>query len=1784
MSRLEALESVAGFVYLVFTVVWGGMYVIMLEPSLANDMWWPHFNSTGPQTYLGDLCSRHLANAPNHVAFDLFSKHNAILKDYSPAATTMELSAVYPRMLMMQSTTDLPDVIAGMHLTSLTNNVRMYTQYCWADFDKRFELAHTALRQARCLKNDWDNAAVHLEAMLRNVEWSAMVNTFGGIDGVFDVVIASGVREFPGGAAWLVSVQNAFVDIPTEVTYWLSKGVPRWQLLWHNAWQPGVDETITVANALGMQQNVAVKKMPYLHRGSAWTSIALYYGFWNELNYGYLAKYSLVRGSSTRLAVNDSKFQGYGVASPTTASAAWQSLFGPYGSIDTKYVDVPPALLTAVTGVRDAWTLLLLADPSLLPPASALSTYVVNPVPPSWRQPPNFVFVGGNPMCISAKPQVVPQESFGFYDVCMPKSVALSVTLTPFSAAFALLGLGMLTRDQLPATVYAVCSLCDATAGACRDALRDASALYHALNTLYPDLVDVVRTAADDVANISLVQVGLNTSNQTTTILRQPLVQANDLWTFFGWVQLYDWVHQAREVVRFEGDKGTATVMSRSYDSQSFAPNSLEIPQSAGLYFKYLTTYITVVFGLVAAIMVAYGAGTSFHVLGRNLFRFNRVVGSVWVGRIFLFVRGMTAVVLLSTSNIYFVTDHGFASLQWAPYTFVEAVVISGEATWVVYVLQDFLVAFVDDYSYYAAPASSSLAWGLVFVQEIVSPNKASMNVERQCTTLIMAKQIVCNSGHITLGQFHRVTTILAIQGGCTLGVYVMAWMWRWKRHVPPVMTLFISGPAESYLDFVSHSGPHDIVDKADEEGGLTSFDKVSCIMCGLLTFRVGRTPFVFDLKAWMLIRQRKSEVATSNKHVCAFRGPSMIDLRPSSSPPPTSVWNALDKLHRVVAFAGLMYMVSSLAGSIVYIASTERNMANDFWWANFNASGAHAYLGNWFSKQLIFHPHNFTGVLDDVKHSDYIRYNTTSTFISVSPLYAKLVQYHEVNSIEHAIHGLRIMDACDVPSIMTQYCWLDLKRQFPMANSGARQRRCDAYKRNGAVYLESALRNIPWESAITCWWASSFDIAIGNDLRQSAHGMAWLDAVKSARTTFTLHDEAALWRSVGIEHYTTQYQNFKKLGVVERFHIQNAFGIAYPLTIQASKPVYQMGMETSLKLYWTLAKDLAAVTSASSPIVGTSLLTSSANFSFMNTSLETVLTSALVLSQPLDSTLAAFRRAVGPFGSIDAIHIPCPAALAQLYQFASEATAVVIANDDGAQRAFSNFPQATTWLACPPEWLNVSRYPGTVMCPKSTSTSSAAILSLWVDGGCSSLTESVYPTPMTSVVATLAANSTDVNRTCQSDMRTPATCRKLLTQVAQFQALYWNHNGDVLGGIATWARQAKASVAALNVSFLQFKAPEGAILTLGLFDNPSFEFFAWGYAFEWLMGTREVVSFEGDNGKLVLLSSISVMLSSPPNPLEIPANVALYFRGTVVYITAMLAFVAALATAFIMASGGHIEGLNMLEMNRVGGIVWSGRPLLFLRSIVAICLLSTAPLELTQQGALGAMTMFTSNQLTWYKLVLAAGEVGWFVFVVTDVLIIFTQAYTTTYAVMCGLLVWLVAVIFTMAMPVAHSVSVHRTCIILTMDFQSECTAGTVYVGSVGRFTQLVVMSLASMALCYAVERLRRPRLKDTRRHMSMLLSTSSRYLFALDKWQYNNCYYLDKASAVITGVLCVERRGQFYVLDIKLWRLFVLQVPAEYRPPPDHPMHERSYFAFPLIGTGIDRDSNDVLSRVGR
>ncbi|RHY28411.1 hypothetical protein DYB25_013180, partial [Aphanomyces astaci] len=251
-----------------------------------------------------------------------------------------------------------------------------------------------------------------------------------------------------------------------------------------------------------------------------------------------------------------------------------------------------------------------------------------------------------------------------------------------------------------------------------------------------------------------------------------------------------------------------------------------------------------------------------------------------------------------------------------------------------------------------------------------------------------------------------------------------------------------------------------------------------------------------------------------------------------------------------------------------------------------------------------------------------------------------------------------------------------------------------------------------------------------------------------------------------------------------------------------------------------------------------------------------------------------------------------------------------------------------------------------------------------------------IAPTRRYLVTSVLLSNLTDVARICAQNVQYQAKCTDFVNETVSFVSTYLVDLVllDLMEAATTAIRNTRVEM----IQFGQTSADDPVELyRYRVLEDPfggnEFAFFSWMYLIEWTLGLREVVSFQGDVGTMAILTEYTAPLQQQVDGAQTPVNYSIYMRSAVWYITLAMIAVTSLLLLYVFASHGQIEVSNLLELQRVGAIVWVGRPLLFLRGLTAIDLLSTAILELAFDGY---MSTFRVGHPPWYKTVLAANEV----------------------------------------------------------------------------------------------------------------------------------------------------------------------------------------------------------------
>ncbi|KAG9397889.1 hypothetical protein AC1031_016479 [Aphanomyces cochlioides] len=1733
-SKHSLLLVVAGYLYLLGSLFCNIMYLTILSDSVNNDFWWRQFNTTGGQTFLSDLIVSRLILGQSG-AFSLFNESATVAKDYSQANVNVDLRPTAARRLML-APFSLETAIKTIRKNSLYENIHTIIAYCWVDFGRQFELAHTAQRQHRCANNKVDNAAVYLDSLLRNIHPNELTETSFGVN-IYKTVVQH-VLLLPNGQHWLSELQNhTLLSVTDELAQWQRVGLQYYGIQYQNCFQYGLDERIVIRNAFGVERSITSTSVPYLDRGlTAWSTAPFNMGLWNDMAVCNRYDYSLVRSSNKSLEeLGRTWDDAYDILSSKSSVFLLRYHLGPLTSIDSTYIPVPPTLTTSVIAFKKALSTALKADARVNELYKTMNDANIDVIPPSWRGS-GILYHGGNPFCAQfGVPMPYPQAPFSFNDGCQAQDPFL-INFGRESLLFAM-NVVKFTSDM----TQLACSCSEVSVRQCNAALLSAwttlAAMDLPVNQFNFDM------SAQEISNLHIQFIQMATNNSSQVLLSQPIIRdTSRAWPLFGWIALYDWVDGTREVLNFEGDAGNFTLMSDRTDYQQYSIQTSDLTRTASSNFWYVSQYITVMSCVLTTILVLCGAFKKLQIVGTNLFQYNLVFGSVWIGRPALCIRAFGSIVILCTSTATLSSTNQVTYFSNYQRPYLATLILIGEALWTVYVLNDTLLPLTRQYSTECARLSYIFSFIIVVSVVFISPFVVQTTVNRDCVITSFRRGLDCTIARVDIGSWSRVCQIIAIQIFSVVLSYLLVRVYR--RGAKDIALrechVLVPAAANSYFTF--------------QDGSAWQLDAVACVMAGMFPTYT----HIFDFKIWAFL-ERTSLATDFIDRIRVQRANSTVTSKPM-----------FHSRHASYSVLGLMYMACSIAGSYAFLEFTNAATANDFWWASFDSS-AQIHLCNWFNAYLQFGPSSPNIELADPAYGSALSTtsNSTADSLQISPLYAGTIQ-DEANSLINVITSLRLMDGCSIPWIMTPYCYVDFDRRWEMASTKSKQDRCGSSEIwNGAVYLESILRNTDAISLNKCW-GSALEIGIFSHLRSTNGGMKWLSS--TATHSSSISDEVSYWKAAGITKYSTQWQNYKSLGVLESFRVQNAFGWNYAMTLKMFNSSFQLSLQTSFKMHWPLAQDLTLVMSNWSLIQGKSLIRQSSAFAFANATPECVLIDAGILTIPLGPGFSLVRQILGPFGTISMRRIPVPSTLLKLYQSATQLFLTLLSSQAATQEDFSKIYSPFTMQPTMSSWSVASKRGGNILCDLETTETAVEDspgISFGSTGACRNGLVEILSGDMSSLVkAALLIDAMNVTAASQLEKLSPSITATMLSQAKAFVVKNVPPmQQEQMRGLARAAKKHLLDV--VNVSMVQFLA-QGTnnsaynLSVVNVFDpsEADFEVYAWLFLFQWVEGLREVVSFEGDADKLTAISTASSFVQVMANSMEIPTNLSFFRRVILQYVSGIMLLVACIVCGYILALQGRIEAKNMLSFSRVTALVWLGRPLIFARAFSAVSLLATSNLTLTRQGLL---LLFESHPPPWYYTILTAGELNWMVYILNDVFSVVTRQYTSAYATTSFFTVWLVSAAWNLLAPPSRSVEIARVCTVEAVDFQLVCQSGLVAIGNFKRFRVLIGIVVISCALCYLVERICHPKLQPRATNVSFMVYAAASHQFTSNKWEYRGIRYVDKASAVLTGIISVEYRTTLVMFDIKTWRYHQLDKDEYGLMDPNTPPH--LIHALPLI-----------------
>ncbi|OQR89118.1 hypothetical protein THRCLA_22743 [Thraustotheca clavata] len=1696
-TKRKYIIQIAGCFYLCTTSLLGLYFLQIAQPSFINDFWWHNVTVGGSVSFLADVYHHQLQLNQTYTV-ELTAPEFILEKEYA-GPTYIDMSLSLSRQVLL-SNISFDQVIRAIRATTFEWNIRMFTQYCWVDWNQTYQLSITSDRQNRCDRNYYDNAAMYWEPLLRNSNLKDI--STGAYQTSIRTTIFNTIESTTQGREWFASLWTPWLNVSSEMVVWKRHGLTRWQTELTNYYEQGLEQTIVIENALGIRQKVTIHRTGQYFRGlSLWTLIYAYGGIWNDFVECQAERCSLIRGANPYSDQIKLKWEVIYISIPVDKPlpALIDAHMGQFGSIDI-FLGQKPSTLEQYYLAYQRYLLVPILSSTLLNTYMNIPSITMDIAPKRWRGI-NMTYYTGNPMCISSTPQSFVQSQFNFYDACTLQTQS-QITLTRSNMIFSLTTLAVILGfDALEIESYCSHSLTPVDQTLCSMTLHNIVDILKSFNTTFYDSQELSKA----MQSLNLTMIQFASKSGIPIFLTQPVIDQYDSWSFHGWVMVYDWLQGNREVFKFESDKGTFPLITEYTKPTLFPANSLELPQQACTYVWIILVYSSTLLTIIAMVVLIAATLDLTKVDGANLFQFHRVASMVWVGRPFLALRGVAALVLLSTSPIDFYSHCGMSKFVFAPRNVIETMVVASEASWITYVIVDLLLPLTKDIAIIYAPISAALAWVVIVVWESNSPFIATATVDQSCSILLVGLSATCSGGVVQIGSMQRLIGLAAVNFtsvGITLAI---TWLLHKGNNFSAHIKVRDMMSASALTFFIGDDNHH-------YKNATTN------IMAGIIPF--GNS--LFHMSLWQLVNL--CPLAPTLSNLCI---PEISDLLKWQF----GVWE----------IGGIIYVIFSVIGSYTFIYVSDTAMTNDFWWDSFNSSGHETFLTTLFSTQLQVLGADSSLDLTKFEHADNSNlYNTTSTTFSYPVLYSTMIQ-DEINTLFNVVQGLRQMNGCQIPWIATYFCYVDFNRTWEMAISTSIQQRClsrDIY--NGAVYLEAFLRNVNWFELNTCW-EDSIEIAVLSYLRTSVQGIQWIQAVSN--NTLSIISEVSYWNQQGISNFTTQWQNYKALGIIESFSIQNAFGLSYPITLKYSNTSMHTNMQTSFKMQWPFASQLWALSFNYSTVSGASLVRQSPQYAFANTTMFRVLAENQTIVLPLDVGLAIVQNALGPFGDITMRRVAYPSILMtwhktlQLLLYSS-----LPKGNDSTIASFRSIGNSAVFITSPKAWKEKEHVGGDITCPTQTALVGLAIF-YSIQGVCvGHKLNFVVPNALMGAQVLLAVGANyDINASCnacllgtkQSCLSFLQKCRNFITK--QFTSDEWNTVAQLSNATREYFQYQSPIV------LTQYLRDQNStyLMPANIFDplDVSYHVHGWFYLLEWLNGIREVVQFSGVNGSMAVISGRNGLIVGPANRLEIPVNVAIFFRGVLIYVSSVLLLVATFGCGYIIVSKCCIEGINMFSLNRVIGLVWVGRPLIFLRGITASCLLSTAKLEMQQSNG---FFYLTEQPKSWITAIMASGEVTWLVYLLNDCFSVVTRQHTPLYADYSSMSVWLAVAIWSLVSPVHHTASINRQCTIVAVDNEVVCHSGEIAIGDFSRFRGLVCLSCGLSLLTYCIQRFRYSLVQQAA-HSSYFLHATALYHYSQDKWIYSGAYHLDRASAVFNGLITwYWNNDTIVVLDIKTWRVF--------------------------------------------
>ncbi|KAF0696677.1 Aste57867_12582 [Aphanomyces stellatus] len=529
------------------------------------------------------------------------------------------------------------------------------------------------------------------------------------------------------------------------------------------------------------------------------------------------------------------------------------------------------------------------------------------------------------------------------------------------------------------------------------------------------------------------------------------------------------------------------------------------------------------------------------------------------------------------------------------------------------------------------------------------------------------------------------------------------------------------------------------------------------------------------------------------------------------------------------------------------------------------------------------------------------------------------------------------------------------------MAHTAKRQVRCAHVElHNGAVYMELLIRNSPLGCLSTSTWAFAIEATILAPLRNLPQGQLWLVAC-AQRTRFTIPDEVTHWTDHSIQYWLYNMQNLYHDGISDSISIRNALGNTQSIrTKTMSLLLWGVASWSTVIAHIGAFNDLLAC-----QLLGCSLIRQ-ANNSVDALGIRWVHD---VLAPGWSPGIMLVQQVIGPFTAIDNKWVVIPPTVLRFIQTWQEQMYPTLTTHVDFATITTVDPVTLNWTQDGTQF-----YGSNPMCPYGTPQLYVQPSFGCYDDCATQVLHTIDLTGVSVLFATLWMSSTLISaipQVCHLCHTTTPVCTRALLQVQ-------NSSSEIEMDVSNVTSKLTREWMALNISFMQMANRNGIdfVLTQPLIDisySDPWTFYGWVMVYEWLVGQREVYSFDGDEGSVTLMSQAHPSFTMAANALELPQNACTYISFVSVYVTFVLCSVGLLVLMYAVAVGFDFDGVNLFQFNRVVGSVWVDRPILFVRCMTALfnlaqrrshLRLSTASLRCNRlRGPFGCRRLWRARQ-----------------------------------------------------------------------------------------------------------------------------------------------------------------------------------------------------------------------------